>query len=385
MLRGPQRFVLTLTVALICTTLVLPAASSQTPDTNLAFRRARNLQRGINASIWFAQSPEDYTVHRLETFTTADDIDLMEKLGLDHVRLSIDPDPLLPWLRKPDTVTPFMAELDKTVHTILAHHLSVIIDIHPESSYKAPLRHGTAQVQQFTSLWRALAAHYASLDPEHVFFEIMNEPEQDDPFRWQGIESTVAAAIRQVAPNNTIIAAGARWSGLDDLMQLQPISQANVIYTFHDYEPFPFTHQGATWTSPEVRPLRGIPYPSSPEVIAPLLKQEPDLHSQLFLEDYGLGRWNAARVDSTIAFAAHWSQLHHVPVYCGEFGVLRDFAPPAMRAQWIHDMRTTFEKYNIGWAMWDYQTNFGLVTKANGTTLPDPAVVTALGLHMLPH
>ncbi|WP_348268525.1 cellulase family glycosylhydrolase [Edaphobacter paludis] len=380
--RWPQRFVLTLTLALICATLILPAAFSQTPDTDLAFHRAKNLQRGINASIWFAQSPQDYTVHRLETFTTANDIAFMEKLGLDHVRLSIDPEPLLPWLREPGTVTPFMAELDKTIHTILAHHLSVIIDIHPESSYKAPLLHGTASVQQFTSLWRALAAHYANLDPEHVFFEIMNEPEQDDPFRWQGIESTVAAAIRQVAPNNTIIAAGAHYSGLDDLMQLQPISQPNVIYTFHDYEPFPFTHQGATWTSPEVRPLRGIPYPSSPEDIAPLLQQEPDLHSQLFLEDYGLGRWDAARIDSTIAFAARWSQLHHAPVYCGEFGALRYFAPPAMRAQWTHDMRVAFEKYNIGWAMWDYQTNFGLVTKANGTTSPDPAIVTALGLHM---
>lgn len=385
MLRGPQRFFVIAVLILTCATLVLPSAFCQTADTNLAFRRAKNLQRGINASIWFAQSPNDYSVHRLETFTTDDDIALMEKLGLDHVRLSIDPDPLLPWLRKPDTDTPFMSELDKTVHTILAHHLSVIIDIHPESSYKAPLLHGTASVQQFTALWRALAAHYANLDPEHVFFEIMNEPEQDDPFRWQGIESTVAAAIREVAPNNTIIAAGTHWSGLDDLMQLQPIAQPNVIYTFHDYEPFPFTHQGATWTSSEVRPLRGIPYPSSPEAIAPLIQQDPDLHSQLFLENYGLGRWDATRVDATIAFAARWSQLHHAPVYCGEFGVLRDFAPPVMRAQWVHDMRVAFEKYKIGWAMWDYQTNFGLVTKANGTTSPDPAIVTALGLHMPPH
>src|SRR6185312_7813186 len=103
---------------------------------DIAFRRAKNLQRGINASIWFAQSPSDYSVHRLETFTTSDDIALMEKLGLDHVRLSIDPDPLLPWLRGPDSDTPFLSELDKTVRTILAHHLSVIIDIHPESSYK---------------------------------------------------------------------------------------------------------------------------------------------------------------------------------------------------------------------------------------------------------
>ncbi len=385
MFRGHQRFLVIVALAFICAALVLPTAFSQTTGTDLAFSRAKNLRRGINASIWFAQSPNDYSVHRLETFTTADDIALMEELGFDHVRLSIDPDPLLSWVRRPESVTPFVAELDKTVRTILAHHLSVIIDIHPESSYKAPLLHGTASVEQFTSLWRVLAAHYATLDPEHIFFELMNEPEQDDAFRWQGIQSTVAAAIRRVAPNNTLIVSGAHYSGLDDLMQLQPIAQPNVIYTFHDYEPFPFTHQGATWTSPEVRPLRGIPYPSSPEVIAPLLQQEADLHSQLFLEQYGLGRWDAARVDATIGFAARWSQLHHAPVYCGEFGVLKDFSPPAMRAQWVHDMRVAFERYNIGWAMWDYQTNFGVVTKTNGAALPDPAIVEALGLHMPSH
>jgi aryl-phospho-beta-D-glucosidase BglC (GH1 family) len=356
------------------------ATAAQQPDTSLAFARAGHLSHGINASIWFAQHPSDYSVQYLQTFTTADDIALMAKLGFDHVRLSIDADPLTEWQRnRPDGVA-FMTELDRVVKTIVDDHLSVIVDIHPESKYKAPLRQGNSSVQQFTSLWRALATHYANTDPEHVFFEIMNEPEQDDPYRWQGIESTVAAAIRQAAPRHTIIVAGAHWSGIEDLLVLQPIDDANVIYTFHDYEPFPFTHQGATWTSSEVQPLRAIPYPSSPEDIAPKLDEEPDLNGQFFLNQYGLGRWDSARVESTIAFAAKWGKLHNVPVYCGEFGVLRYYAPPAMRAQWIHDMRVALERNKIGWAMWDYQTNFGVVTKKDGVTTPDVDIVKALGL-----
>jgi len=52
-----------------------------------------------------------------------------------------------------------------------------------------------------------------------------------------------------------------------------------------------------------------------------------------------------------------------------------------MRAQWLHDMRVAFEKNNIGWAMWDYQTNFGVVTKKDGgPATPDMDVVKALGL-----
>ena len=131
-----------------------------------------------------------------------------------------------------------------------------------------------------------------------------------------------------------------------------------------------------------MRPLRKVPYPSSPESVASHLDEEPDLAGKFFLEQYGLGRWDAARVDRTISYAAKWSELHQAPVYCGEFGVLREYADPAARAQRLHDMRVTLEKYNIGWAMWDYQTNFGLVIKANGTTTPDPEIVKALGLHL---
>lgn len=253
--------------------------------------------------------------------------------------------------------------------------------MHPESSYKALLFEDSTGVENFTQLWRALAAHFSSSDPEHVFLEIMNEPEQADPYRWQGIESKVAAAIRETAPEHTMIAAGAHWSGLEDLLVLEPLAVPNVIYTFHDYEPFPFTHQGATWTDPRVRPLRAIPYPSSPQDISPKLHEEPSLAAQYFLDQYGMDRWNAARVERTIGYAARWSQLHRVPVYCGEFGVLRDYAPQAMRAQWLHDMRVALEKNGIGWCMWDYQANFGVVTKADGSTTPDAQVLQALGLH----
>ena len=367
-----------LSVLLLASLLPLHTAFGQDQH-SLAFERAGHLQHGINTSMWFAQA-DDYSTQRLETYTTPKDIALIAAMGFDHCRVSIDAKPLQDWQRAGGS-TPFMNELDQAVRAMLDNHLSVIIDIHPSSEYKATLFQGSAGVGSFAGLWRALAAHFAPMDSEHIFFEIMNEPEQNDPYRWQGIQATVADAIRQAAPQNTIIAAGAHWSGLGDLLTLEPLADANVIYTFHDYEPFPFTHQGATWTSPEVRPERAIPYPSTPENIAPKLGQELTLNGQLFLDTYGEDRWDAQRVENTIAFAARWSSLHHVPVYCGEFGVLRDYAPPAMRAQWLHDMRVAFADHHIGWAMWDYQANFGVVTKANGVTTPEVPILQALGLH----
>lgn len=364
--------------ALLAVLVALPVAAQQ--SNSIAFERARQLRHGINTSMWFAQAG-DYSVQRLQTFTTPDDLALIANMGFDHIRLSIDAEPLLQWQRA-GAETGFMTELDRVVKTAIADRLSVIIDLHPESSYKATLRVGSREVQDFVVLWRALASRFASTPPERLFFEIMNEPEQDDSYRWQGIQAVVVQAIREVAPSHTIIAAGAHWSGLEDLLALELLADPNVIYTFHDYEPFAFTHQGATWTSIQVRPLRTVPYPSTPDDVAASQKQEPDLSGEFFVARYGMDRWDADRVRRTVDFARRWSDLHHAPVYCGEFGVFRNYAPPVMRAQWLHDMRVALEKDRIGWAMWDYQASFGVVSKINGTTTPDAQVLEALGLHM---
>ncbi|HEX7157966.1 MAG TPA: glycoside hydrolase family 5 protein [Edaphobacter sp.] len=368
--------------AVIFLALVATIAPAQQPD-SLAFQRAGHLRHGINTSNWFAQAG-DYSVQRLRTYTTADDIRLIRRLGFDHIRLSIDAEPLLAWQRNQANGIAFMGELDAIVKVANQQDLAVIIDIHPESRYKQSLLQGGDPVQRFGMLWRALAAHFAPTDPGLVFFEIMNEPEQSDPYRWQGIQAFVAAQIREAAPNHTIIACGAHWSGLEDLLQLSPLALPNVIYTFHDYEPFAFTHQGATWTMSAVQPLRDVPYPSTPENVAKNLEQEPTLDGQFFVQQYGLDRWDAHRVDVSLSFAERWSELNHVPVYVGEFGVHRPYAGPAMRAQWLHDMRTAMEKHRLGWAMWDYQDNFGAVTKKDGQTIPDPAIIEALGLTLAP-
>jgi endoglucanase len=363
--------------------LLIPSPSSAQQTDDLAFRRANHLRRGINTSDWFAQS-SDYSVQRLRTFTTPDDIRLIRHLGFDHIRISIDADPLLAWQRKQPTGAAFMEELDAIVKLAIEQKLAVVIDVHPQTRYKQSLLQGDEPVKHFAMLWSSLATHFASFDPDYVFFEIMNEPEQPDTYRWQGIQSLVAEQIRSAAPSNTIIACGARWSGLEDLLPLQPLALPNIIYTFHDYEPFAFTHQGATWTDPAVQPLRNVPYPSTPENVAKNLEQEPTLAGQFFVQQYGLARWDAHRIDVTLSFAERWSQLHHAPVYVGEFGVHRPYADPAARAHWLKDMRTMLEKHHLGWAMWDYQDNFGAVTKKDGHATPDPAVIEALGLTTQP-
>jgi len=231
-----------------------------------AHRRAAHLRHGINLSEWFAQvyDPKGYTKEHFENWTTADDIALIKSMGFDHVRLSVNPEPMMRHNRADELPPEYLGYVDAAVRMILDRGLAVIIDMHPESEFKARLVQHDDFVEQFSDFWRAIARHYSSYDPEMVYFEILNEPEFRDRYRWSGVQAKLATAIREGAPQHTIIAAGANYSDVADLLALTPLPDANVIYNFHFYDPHTFTHQGATWTSSDVKSLKGIVFPGPP-------------------------------------------------------------------------------------------------------------------------
>jgi len=358
------------------------AAQDRDAGVKTAFARARHLQHGINASEWFAQSASDYSAARTNRYTDAKDIALMARLGFDHVRLSIDAVPLEQYPHGADGLnTDFVGRLDHAVDAMLAAGMAVEIDMHPEDSYKQQLRTGDYAVDQLTMLWRKLAAHYANRDPERVFFEVLNEPEVNDAYRWAGIQARLAAAIREVAPRNTIIAAGPNYSNIEDLLTMQPLADGNVIYNFHFYEPHEFTHQGASWGSSWWSYTHGIPYPPEDASMQALLKQVPDATSRFALEKYWLNRWDARRIRMMMDAAAAWGHENKVPLTCNEFGAYKNASDPVSRGKWLHDVRTALEADGIGWTMWDYRGGFGVVSKQDGQPAQvDESVVGALGI-----
>ncbi len=363
--------------------LTLPAvAQNRAAELQTAFQRAQHLKRGINASMWFAQSPADYSAAHTDRYTDAQDIALMARLGFDSVRLSIDAAPLVQYPHGQDGLNAeFLARLDRAVDAMLAQGLAVQIDLHPEDSFKQQLRSGSDGVDRMTALWRRLAAHYATRDPERVFFEILNEPEVSDPYRWAGIQAQVAAAIREVAPKNTLIATGPNYADIQDLLTQHPLPDGNVIYTFHFYDPHEFTHQGAGWGVPWWSYTHGIPYPPAEASMAELLKEVPDPAYRYDLEQYWLNHWDAQRIRLMIDAAAAWASENRVPLLCNEFGAYREHTDARSRMNWIHDVRTALEADGIGWTMWDYRGGFGVVFKEDGQpAVVDQAVVEALGL-----
>jgi endoglucanase len=357
-------------------------AQDRAAEVHMAYTRAEHLKRGINVSHWFSQSAKNYSAQHTASWTNDEDIALIARLGFDNVRLSIDATPLEEAPLGPEGLNvDFMGRLDHALDAILAAGLAVQVDLHPEEPYKMELRTSNAAVAHLVMLWRKLAAHYATRDPARVFFEIMNEPEENDPYRWAGMQARIADAIREAAPRNTIIATGANYSDISDLLAQSPLPDGNVIYNFHFYDPHTFTHQGAGWGTPWWKYTHGIPYPANESTMNELVKEVPDAADRMALQAYWLDHWDAHRIRVLIDNAAGWGKSNRVPLLCNEFGVYRDDSYPASRNAWIKDVRSALEADGIGWAMWDYRGSFGVVVKhAEEPAKPDPATTEALGL-----
>lgn len=347
----------------------------------VARSRVIQLRHGVNTSGWFAgvYTPERYDAKHFESWITVQDLQLIRAWGFDFVRFGVNPEPMFK-RNQPDQIPQdYLNYLRAAVREILDSGLAVVIVLQPESDFKGKVTTDDGLVEQLSDFWRALAHYFSQTDPERIFFEILNEPELTDSYRWQGIQAKLAAAIREGAPQNTILAVGGHWSSLEGLISLEPLRDRNVIYSFHYYEPYLFTHQGATWGSYSWHSVKGLRYPSNPDQAAKTASNVPNPADRLTIVRYGYESWSPDRIRSEIAQAEAWAQVKRVPVICDEFGVYRMGASSEDRAAWVADVRAALESDGIGWAIWDYSGNFGLVAKQDGKVIVDTAMLCALG------
>jgi len=301
------------------------------------------LGRGVNISRWFRYPATDSEQH-YRGFVIDADLDLLVAMGVTTVRLAVDPQYM------------HLQYLDEAVARLTGRGLVVVFDYHDESR---TIETGPAAVEALERAWSALAAHLAHVPPDRLLLEIFNEPVFDqNPAAWFPVRRRLASAIRAAAPLHTIVAGGPNWSSLDGLLNSEPLEDDNVLYTFHFYEPFEFTHQGAPWVRGPVRLTRNVRYPATPR--------------------------QALHVGRRIASAAEWARRFSVPLWAGEFGAYPPHAPRLDRLRWLYDVRTALQHHGIGWAVWSYDESLGLdrtIDQAGAIRL-DSDSAAAIGLRV---
>jgi aryl-phospho-beta-D-glucosidase BglC (GH1 family) len=355
---------------------VLAAADEDTSEVPRS--RLDRLATGANVCQWF-RFPRNNSAEHFDNYISTAEAEYMARIGLKHVRLCVAPRVIMN-----PTSGEIFAERGRQLEAAIErfHHagLLVVVDIHNEDRRDEL---DPKWRKAFVRFWGLLARRLSRLGPEMTILEIINEPVFDHrEEEWNTFNARLTAAIRQSAPRHTIITSGPNWGGIDGLKKLKLLPDRNVIYSFHGHDPFPFTHQGATWAGPAVQPLHDVPYPSSPEALSPLLAVlESKPESKRMVERYGKERWNKEKLAARFRQGIEWGLKNKVPLYCGEFGVFPARGKPEDRARWFHDFGEVLAENRIGWAVWGWDEGFGLNRKmVNGKPVVDAVVAKALGL-----
>lgn len=350
---------------------------------------SNTLAKGVNLSNWFNDysDPGQYSTR----FTVAT-LKLIREKGFTYVRIPIGATILFDPSNPSELKVANRILVDSAIRRCIEAGLGVTINLHPwKNDTDSLLSNDAAYVQKMTRYWNAVATYFKKYDTSKIFFEVYNEPHaaaarltSKDASWWVPVQAAMIGAIREATADHTIIAGGEGWNSINGLTQLQPYNYQNLVYNFHFYDPFLFTHQGASWAGWKPALLAAnVPYPSSPSALSSLVASATDTELKNTLRWYGDARYNIDSLDVWVKKAYSWSQKYGVRIIVNEFGSYKPFAPLQSRLNWLHDCRITFDKYGIGWALWEADEGFGWITYTGGNRnhpVADQAMLLALGL-----
>ncbi len=207
----------------------------------------------------------------------------------------------------------------------------------------------------WVEMWRYAARRYRD-NPIVVGYDLMVEPNSNavgsfplgepldiwDPeefyaryggtlYDWNELYPRIVAAIREVDPETPILIGGNGYSAVGWLPYLDVLDDPYIVYTFHQYEPHLYTHQG--WDSLDCF------YPGRCDV-------DWDGFPEPFDRDWLEGL--LATVDEFVA-------ARQAVVAVNEFGVMR-WVPGA--ARFMDDQMELFEQRGLNYALWLWETSW---------------------------
>lgn len=319
-------------------------------------KRFEGYMRGINLGGWLSQCAE-YSEGHYSSFITENDIKTISEWGLDHIRLPVDYNVIED---EDGRVLPNgYKHIDDCIEWCEKYGLNLIIDLHKTKGFafddtaENNIMFDSHELQKrFISLWTNIAARYGKNG--NVVFEPLNEVSKIDSRKWNALISKLLSAIRPFAPDKKIIFGGTQWNSVHTLQLLEIPDDKNIVYNFHFYEPFLFTHQHASWLS-AVSDI-SMRYPGTMEIYRKTSENIGCFGSGLKNTD----EMGAEFMDKLISEAVDAAVNADVPLYCGEYGVI-DQAVISDTAVWFEDIHSVFEKHGIGRAVWTYkEMNFGI-------------------------
>ena len=309
--------------------------TAQTP----AFDKNRQLGRGINLGNMFEAPSETEWGNPFQDKYMS----MIAGLGFDHVRIPIRWEPAdRSMATTPYTISPdFLQRIKHVVDLARVNKLHAIINMHHhEALYEDP----DGQKERFLNMWDQVATYFANYS-DSLLFEILNEPHGNlSAVKWNQFAADALTVIRKTNPSRFVIIGTAEYGGLGGLSKLQLPEDNRLIVTIHYYNPFHFTHQGASWAGDDAKNWLGTKW--------------QDTESE------------RKTVQTEFASLVQFSKDHNVPVHIGEFGAY-SAADLQSRKLWTTYLARYFESLGFSWAYWEFSAGFGIYNRTNDSYIQE--------------
>jgi hypothetical protein len=414
MIRGKSLERIAGLLMLLAVLVVSGAARSYASAGPIALKRGVSIHEWLN---WAPLAPSgDYKwppYQDLKDWGSLRDFEKIKAMGLDFVRLSVDPGPLL--AADGDRRAEALARLERDISAVADTGLKVIFDLHPVGQLPAwslkALEVGPDDPMaiRYRAVVAGAAAMLARVGADRTALELMNEPQfypcdGSGGREWETVLTGLVRAARSAAPDLTLIVSGACGGNITGLVQLNParLGDDRLLYSFHFYEPLGFTHQGVA----EAHDVKGAPWPVDEQTIAGAITESERLldrdesltpserraklaSARQYLGDYAAGGWNEDPLQARFSEARAWAGQHGIQasqLLLGEFGVMaakddRGGALGPDRFRWLDAVRKEAEALGVAWAYWEYSNPYGMsLTTPDKNRRPDPIALKALGL-----
>ena len=257
-------------------------------------------------------------------------VDEMYSAGFNAVRIPIK---VSDKIKNKDEKIKFFNSLDDFSKKLIEKNFLVVIDLHDDYYSNPPVM---SDHSDLLLAWGEIISVFKKYN-ENLVYEILNEPHGINiKNNWNNIQESVIEKIRKEDSNKKrkIIVTPHGWSDILSYKNFKKINQENLIYTFHYYEPFIFTHQGAYWTK-NYYPVGAI---------------WQDAASELkIVRDFLL--MNAISPSSNIVL--------------GEFGVIKLAKDDVSKHKWINVVKREAKRNGYWSFYWSMNGDFGIYDEKN--------------------
>lgn len=255
---------------------------------------------------------------------------IIKDAGFEHVRIPVR------WSAHAEQAPPyridekFAARVEWAVQQALDQGLAVVLNVH---HYDELMRQPDQHRARFIALWRQISERFQRY-PKQLAFELCNEPHnQLTAEKWNDMLAEALKAVRVANPDRTVVIGPVGWNNVNELPKLSlPKEDRNIVVTFHYYDPFHFTHQGAGWVGAEADKWLGT-------------------------------RWSGTAAERLAVCrdlnrAIEWAVKNERPIYMGEFGAYSR-ADMESRVRWTRFVADEAIARRIGFAYWEFCSGFG--------------------------